>query len=144
MQGISEGGMGPEDLRALRNSMADLKRQAAGSDRTSLITRRALSGLIVQAYESGQGSMEQKNYRDALLYFEVAAVGAKDPSWAHYQRARAYAMLADKKNLLAELKLCLAGVFHDVSALDAEEFQPYRNQPEFLTIAEQWKQKAKP
>jgi len=68
-----------------------------------------------------------------------AAAGSANPAWAHYQRARAYAMLADKKNTLAELKLSLAGGFHEASALDAAEFQAFQGQPEFQTLAAEWK-----
>jgi hypothetical protein len=89
----------------------------------ALVVRRALGQLVVEAYESGQRSLEEKNYRAAVAYFDLAAAGSANPAWAHYQRARAYAMLADRKKMLAELKLSLAGGFHETSALEAAEFQ---------------------
>ena len=58
------------------------------------MVRRALGQLVIQAYESGQRSLEQKRY-DA--YFDVAGVGAKHPEWAHYQLARTYALMSNKK-----------------------------------------------
>jgi predicted esterase len=144
MQKISAGGMDPSELGELRGTIADLKRQALGSNGSPLATRRALGGLVVQAYESGQRSLEQKDYRAALIYFDLVAAGARDPSGAHYERARAYAMISDKKNMLAELRLCLAGDFHDAAALDAAEFHAYHDQPEFRALTDEWKRKARP
>jgi len=74
-----------------------------------------------------------------VVYFDLAAAGSANPAWAHYQRARAYAMLADKKNTLAELKLSLAGGFHEAASLEATEFQAFQGQPEFQALAAEWK-----
>ena len=142
MQKIPTGYLDATGFTDLRSNIADLKRQAAGKDRRTLVTRRALSGLVVQAYESGQRSMEQKNYRDALLYFELAATGSENPSLAHFQRARVYALTSDKKGVLAELRLCLAAGVHDAAAIDSDDFQAYRDQPEFEKLREDWKAKA--
>ena len=142
MQKIPTGYLDATGFTDLRSNIADIKRQAAGKDRRTLVTRRALSGLVVQAYESGQRSMEQKNYRDALLYFELAATGSENPAWAHFQRARVYALSSDKKGVLAELRLCLAAGVHDAAAIDSDDFQAYRDQPEFEKLREDWKAKA--
>ena len=80
---------------------------------------------MIAAYESGQHSMESKDYRAALAYFDLAAAGSANPAFAHYQRARAYAMLGNRKGTLAELRLALAAGFHDESALSAGEFQVF-------------------
>jgi len=144
MQELPTGELDPMAFGELRSSIADLKRQATKHDRDSLIERRALSGLVVQAYESGQDNMERKNYAVALNYFELAATGSANPAWAHYQRARIYAITSDKKSMLSELKKCIAAGVHDSSVLDAEEFQRYRDQPDFKEIADEWKRKAVP
>ncbi len=142
MQKIPTGDLDASGYTELRSNIADLKRQAAGKDRRALVTRRALSGFVVQAYESGQRSMEQKNYRDALLYFELAATGSENPAWAHFQRARVYALTFDKKGVLAELRQCLAAGVHDATAIDSNDFQAYRDQPDFEKLREDWKAKA--
>jgi len=144
MAKLQSGELDVMGMSDLRSSIADLKRQAASSGRGSLITRRALSGLVVQAYEAGQTSMEKKDYSVALRYFELAAIGSANPAWAHYQRARIYAINSDKKNMLAELKSCLAAGVHNASALDLEDFQRYRDQPDFKSVAEEWKRQAAP
>ena len=128
----------------LRSSIADLKRQAGSSGRDSLVARRALGGLVVQAYESGQASLDQKNYSVALQYFDLAAAGSSNPAWAYYQSARIYAITSDKKSMLSELKKCLTAGVHDASALDLDEFQRYRDVPEFKAVAEEWKRNATP
>src|SRR5262249_23586950 len=89
---LPSGEMDEMAFRELQSSFADLKRQAAGDDRDSLIRRRALSGLVVQAYESGEESLVGKNYSVALRYFELAASGSANPAWAYYERARIYAI----------------------------------------------------
>jgi len=131
------------DVNALRHELADLKKRADDDpkpdDLKVLAMRRALGGLVIAAYESGQHSMEDKNYRAALIYFDLAGVGSANPAFAHYQRARAYAMLGNKKNTLAELRLALAGGFHDASALSAGEFQALQGQAEFQALAAEWK-----
>jgi hypothetical protein len=57
--------------------------------------------------------------------------------------------MPDRKKMLAELRVALAGGFHEVSAMDAAEFQAFRGQPEFQALAAEWKvasekDKAKP
>ena len=104
----------------------------------TLVVRRALGGLVIAAYESGQNSMEQKDYRAALVYFDLAAAGAANPAFAHYQRARVYAMLIEKKTMLSELRLALAGGFHEASALELSEFQPLKGLEEFKALAGEW------
>jgi len=131
------------DIGDLKRNIADLKKRADASrspnDLKTLVLRRALGQLVIEAHESGQRSLEEKNYRAAVVYFDLAAAGSANPAWTHYQRARAYAMLADKKNTLAELKLSLAGGFHEASALEAAEFQAFQGQPEFQALAAEWK-----
>ena len=144
MARLPNGEMDAMAFNELRSNIADLKRQAAKSGRDSLVARRALSGVVVQAYESGQGSMDRKNYSVALQYFELAAVGSSNPAWAYYQSARIHAITSDKKSMLLELRKCLAAGVHDASALDLDEFQRYREVPEFKAVTEEWKRNPTP
>jgi hypothetical protein len=153
MQTIGAGDRDQVEVAELKGRIADLKKRADESrnstDVKALVMRRALGQLVVEAYESGQRNLEEKNYRAAVAYFDLVAAGSANPAWAHYQRARAYAMLVDRKKMLAELKLSLAGGFHDPSALEAAEFQPFQGQEGFQALAAEWKkaaekEKAKP
>jgi len=139
MEKIPSGDLSTLELSELRGSFADLKRQVASSSPTLLVPRRALSGLVVQAYESGQSCVERKDYRAALLYFDLAAAGSANSGWAHFQRARVYALSSKEKDMLAELRLSSKEGFHDAEALDAAEFQPYSKDPEFQALAAGWK-----
>ncbi len=143
MQAIESDESDNVDVNSLRHDLADLKKRADDErnpgDLKVLVMRRALGGLVIAAYESGQHSMEDKNYRAALIYFDLAGVGSANPDFAHYQRARAYAMLGNKKGTLAELRLALAGGFHDPSALSAGEFQSLQALAEFQALAAEWK-----
>ncbi|PYV54111.1 MAG: hypothetical protein DMG97_05860 [Acidobacteria bacterium] len=144
MARLPNGEMDAMAFNELRSSIAGLKRQAGSSGRDWLVARRALGGLVVQAYESGQASLDQKNYSVALQYFDLAAAGSAKPAWAYYQSARIYAITSDKKSMLSELKKCLTAGVHDSSALDLDEFQRYRDVPEFKAVAEEWKRNATP
>ena len=143
MQAIGSGESDNVNVGALINEFADLKKRADDTQKSSeiktLAVRRALGGLVIAAYESGQHSMEQKDYRAALVYFDLAAAGAANPAFAHYQRARVYALLGNKKGALAELRMALAAGFHEASALDGEEFQALRGSTEFQELATKWK-----
>ncbi len=141
MEAIRSGDLNRGDVMQLRSKIADLKRDAehSQSGREQFVLHRALGGLVVHAYESGQRSLEEKDYRSALQYFDLAIAGSGNAGWAHYQRARAFGGSGDKKQMLAELKLSASGGFHDVSALDAAEFTAYRELPEFRTIVDEWK-----
>ena len=134
MQAIGAGNLNSSDFMALRNKIVGLKKQAA----ESIVTTRVLGQIVVQAFESGQSSLEQKNYSAALLYFDLFVAGAENATWGHYQRARVFALKADEKNMLRELGL--ASGLHDLSALDAEEFRGYRERPEFQALLKEWKQ----
>ncbi len=142
MQAIGSGESDLADGTALKQDIADVKKRADASrssdELKALIVRRALGGLVIGAYESGELSLSQKNYRAALTYFDLVSAGSANPAWAHYERARVYAVMSDRKNMLAELRLALAGGLHDASALNASEFQPFQQQAEFQALAEQW------
>ncbi len=133
MQAIGAGNLSSSDFMELRNKITALRKQ--GSE--SMVTTRVLGQLVVQAFESGQSSLEQKNYSAALLYFDLFVAGAENAAWGHYQRARVFALKADEKNMLRELELA-KGV-QDVLALDAEEFKAYREKPEFQSLLKECK-----
>jgi hypothetical protein len=146
LQAIADGNPDTFGMADLRGNIAGLRKQVADSRNPNalktLVARRALSGLMIDAFESGQRSLDEKNYRIALIYFDLVAAGSANPAWAHYQRARAYAMLNDSKKMLAELKVSLAGGFHESSALETTEFQPFQAQPEFQVLSADWKSAA--
>jgi predicted esterase len=122
----------------------DLSKSPNPPDSHTLVLKRALGELVVQAYEAGERSMETRNYVAALAYFDLVAAGAKSPGGARFERARVYAAQGDAKKCLAELKQAQAGGFHDASALDAAEFNPYRQLPEFQSLASEWSKQAQP
>jgi hypothetical protein len=91
------------------------------------------------AYETGQTCVEKKQYNAALACFHLAAAGSNNPGFAHYHRARVYAMSSHKKEMLAELRLALSTGYHEVSGLDVEEFQSYRGDDDFKGLSSEWK-----
>ena len=142
IQELADGKLPPEDLMALRSAFTNLLQRTRtshhGEDMQALIARRALSGLVVQALESGQSAIDQKQFDAALHLFDLAVSGSENPGWGHYQRARVYAMTADKKHMVTELKQAFAGGFRDPDALESQEFQPFHSDPEFQNVLQTW------
>jgi len=142
MQALAQGDISHDDFTALRDAMENLQRQTSSSHGKSnsqdLVRRRALSGLVIQALEAGQSSMDQKKYDTALRFFDLIVAGSQSPGWGHYHRARAYAAMADKKHMLSELKSASDAGFRDPSALTAPEFGSFQQQPEFQDLMRKW------
>ena len=161
-------GIDPVAYAQLRNRMAELKKKAdtadsladaahrlvitaarqadtgaRQADRNSLVARRTRQQVVAEAFEDGQASADLKHYDDALQYFEVAASGARYPGWSLYQRARVYALKGDTKGFYSTLKSAMAAGFSDSSRMEGEEFNPYRNQPEFQQLVAKIKEREK-
>ena len=134
--------MSPGEFMALRDDMGNLQRQTSSSHGKSnsqdLVRRRALSGLVIQAFEAGQSSMDQKKYDAALHFFDLVVAGSQNQGWGHYHRARAYAAMADKKHTFSELKSASEAGFREPSALAAPEFAPIQHEPEFQELQRKW------
>ena len=147
MQYLAAGNLSPEDFMALRSNLAALLRQTQGKgaekDSHLIPTRRALSGLVVEAFEGGQFAIAQKKYDIALLFFDLAVSGSDNPGWAYVQRARVYAITSDKKHMLVELKQASSDGYHDVAALNSPEFQPFQSDPDFQEILRAWAARAR-
>lgn len=142
MQKLSNGTLDADRFSQLLAAISRLKNKAAGSPPDRLVLGRALTELVVRAYDSGQSSMQKKDYESALAFFRLAAEGSTNPAFAHYQRARVYAMSSRKQEMLSELRLASSGGFHDASALDGDEFRPYREEAGFQALAAEWKKSA--
>jgi hypothetical protein len=139
MQKLSTGSLGTDGLSQLLAAISRLKNRTKPAGPNNLVLRRALTQLVIQAYDSGQTSMQKKDYSAALAFFRLAAEGSTSPAFAHYQRARVYAMSSRKKEMLTELRLALSQGFHEPSALDDDEFRPYREDVDFQALAADWK-----
>ena len=146
IQALATGNLGADEYLTLRDTLATLRREIAhggGSSRT-LIQERALGGLVVQAIEAGLPKLEAKEYDLALRLFDLAVAGSERPGWAHYCRARAYAGKADKKHMIAELKLAATTGFRDAGVLTAAEFHGFDGDPDFQAISREWFAGSKP
>ena len=146
MQDLSAGDLSNEDFTALQNTLAALLKKTQGSkekDQRSLPTRRALNGLVVQAFEGSQFAMDQKKYDVALKFFDLTAIRSENAGWSHFSSARVYALMSDKKHMLVELQQASSGGFHDAASLSSPEFQPFQSDPDFQEIAHTWGTKAR-
>jgi dienelactone hydrolase len=143
MQKLSSGNLGTDGFSQLLAAISKLKNKTTRSSPDRLVLRRALAELVVRAYDSGQTCMQKKDYDTALAFFRLAAEGSSNPAFAHYQRARVYAMSSRKKEMLTELRLALSQGFQEPSALDGDEFRPHREDADFQALAAEWKKSAR-
>jgi hypothetical protein len=143
MQALSTGELSAVDLARVRGVIADLRKKvdAAKDPAKVMVERRALAGLVAEAFEAGQRGMDLKKYDAALDFFALVGAGAKHPEWSHYYRARVYAIKSDKKGTISELKQAIASGMRDASALDADEFRAFREQPQFQALVDELKAK---
>jgi hypothetical protein len=139
MQKLLAGQLGADGFSQLLTAISELKSKTKRPGPKSLMLRRALSQLVVVAYDTGQICLQKKDYNAAMAFFHLAAEGSNNPAFAHYQRARACAMSSRKEEMMAELRLALSGGYHEPSALDGDEFRPYREDADFKALAADWK-----
>src|SRR5579883_195439 len=133
-----------EITRTMVGLKADISKASNQQDPSVLVMRRALGQLVVQAYESGDRALEQKNYPAALKYFDLLVAGTSSPGGALYERARVYAAQGDAQKCLSELQQAQAAGFHDPKALQAAEFNQYRQLPQFRDLQSEWNKQARP
>ena len=147
MQDLAADDLSPKDFTALRSTFAALLKKTQGrgeeKDPRLLPTRRALSGLVIQAFEGGQFTMDQKKYDVALRFFDLAVAGADNPGWGHFLRARVYAITSDKKHMLVELQQASSSGYHDSAALRSPEFQAFQSDLDFQELARAWEAAAR-
>ena len=146
MQDLAAGDLSNEGFAALRSTFAALLKKTQGGekkDRRLLPARRALSGLVVQAFEGGQFAIDQKKYDVALQFFELTAAGSENAGWSHFLRARVYALMSDKKHMLVELQQASSGGYHDSASLRLPEFASFQSDPDFQEVTRTWEGKAR-
>jgi Tfp pilus assembly protein PilF len=68
------------------------------------IYRRALSGVFIEAMESGSQFMDEKDYHRAARSFSCASQASPKSSWAWQNLAVAYAFAGARKDALRALQ----------------------------------------
>jgi len=125
-----------------------LAKRAQKSDRPEdkALARRLLAGLEIDAREKGFESYEKRDTGRAVLFFEVAA-RAGDPllarRWVNfYYLACAHARAGHVGEALANIRKAVANGLTDPGLLEKEEdFQPFRQHPDFQQILKSLREK---
>ncbi|MFZ3213524.1 MAG: hypothetical protein WA188_18625 [Terriglobales bacterium] len=130
---------GPEMVRQqLESELTGLRKQRERETNPEKLTvlRRALGAVFAQAYESGLMAVDSKNYRAAVVYFELATFAApKASAEMHYLAAAAYCLAGDKKQAMRVLRQAVAEGFNDRARLEQDrDFDRLRSSPEFQTV----------
>jgi hypothetical protein len=111
------------------------KRREKAAGTQTVVLRRALGLVLVQAYEFAQQFEQEKQPALAALFYEVAAEAIPANADMAYKVASTWAAAGDKKKALAALRRAIALGFHDTQALAADKhFDSLRNSPEFSSI----------
>ena len=114
----------------------------AKNPRDVRVMRRAVSDLFATAYEAGLGRMRNGDAPSAELYFQVAAVVAPDAPSPHFELAKVYVKLGDKKKALRELEAAIAKGLKKASLLkESPELAPLRDEPRFQELLTQLESK---
>jgi hypothetical protein len=71
------------------------------------ILERTVGGLFIAMQENGRQLMDDKQYRAAESYFQLAAEARPSWSWPHTSLAQCHALMGDKKAALRDLKRAL-------------------------------------
>jgi len=134
-----DSGGGPEMVRQqLEGELTSLRKQRERETNPEKLTvlRRAVGAVFAQAYESGLTLLESKNYRAAIVYFELATFAApKASAEMHYYAAAAYCLAGDKKQSMRVLRQAVAEGFNDRARLEQDrDFDRLRSSPEFQAL----------
>jgi predicted esterase len=90
----------------IEQKIIDLRERAAHEKRPEKVRifRRALSGVLVEAMEAGEESLDAKDVRLAMDYFQLATDADPDSIWALDNLATARALTGDRKGALEALR----------------------------------------
>jgi Flp pilus assembly protein TadD len=127
----------PEDVSPAIAQVRDEAKRAK-SPREVRVCRRAVNELLVAAYENGEGRLRNGDAHAAEVYFQVAALVAPDSAGPHFELAKIYVKLGDKKKAIRELETAVNKGLKRVSLLkDSPEFAPLRDEPRFQELVSQ-------
>jgi hypothetical protein len=128
MQKLSSGNLGTDGFSQLLAAVSKLKNKTARpSPERPCCVAHWLNWLCEPTIRDKPAC--KKGLRHRPGFFHLAAEGSSNPAFAHYQRARVYAMSSRKKEMLTELRLAFPGFLHEPSALDGDEFGPIARRP---------------
>jgi len=135
-----DSGGPPQTIRQwLEGELTNLRKQRERETNPERLTvlRRALGAVFAQAYDSGYTMLDNKNYRAAATYFELATFAApKVSAEMHYKAAAAYCLAGDRKQSMRLLRQAVAEGFHDRARLEQDkDFDALRSSAEFQAVA---------
>lgn len=115
----------PNILAKLRTDIAGLKESKANAKKPEdeRVMRRAATGVVIAAYESGEDALLVKQSELAYMYFELASELSPQFPWPYFGMARASAQQGKKKEALAALSHALENGYQpaEVAALLAQD-----------------------
>jgi predicted esterase/ribosome-binding protein aMBF1 (putative translation factor) len=102
------------------------------------VLHRAISGILVEALEAGNGRLEAKDIALAKVYFQLAADADPDSVWALSSLATAYALSNDRKGALETLRQARAKSKDPAAFSDWINQEPafarFRDDPQFRML----------
>jgi dienelactone hydrolase len=124
-------------LRDLHALFEDLRQRADNEkDGNQRVAQRALYQEFAHASETGGHLLDSKDYRMALVMYDVIVSNAKQAPGAHLQKARALAAMGDKKKSIEELRLSVRDGLTGPANLEQPEFASLHGDPQFQSILE--------
>ena len=141
LSGSPATGPSDSDTSAELNDRVAILRQRAENEKRpdrQRIYKRALSGVFIEAMESGNQFMDQKDYQRAARSFSCATQASPKSSWAWQNLAVAYASAGARKDAIRALQSASTFVENTTSFtawLTSEPaFDRIRSTPEFQSL----------
>jgi len=129
------------DTSAELNNRVALLRQRAETEKRperQRVYKRALSGVFIEAMESGSQSMEQKEYHRAVRSFSCATQASPKSSWGYQNLAVAYALAGARKDAIRALQSARTFAENKASFIawltSEPAFDRFRSAPEFQSL----------
>ncbi len=141
LSGSPAAGPPDSDTSAELNDRVGMLRQRAENEKRpdrQRIYKRAVSGVFIEAMESGSQSMDQKDYHRAVRSFSYATQASPKSSWAWQNLAVAYASAGARKDAIRALQSARTVTENPASFtawLTSEPaFDRIRSTPEFQSL----------
>jgi len=135
LEALKDPDQRPAAMLQLRQLFADLKAKAQNNkDPQQMVAKRVRTQEFIHAYENGMQMIENKDYANAQLVYDVIIANATAAPGAHLQKSKIYLLTGDKSKALIEARLAVKDGVNDPANFSEPEFAALKSNPEFQAL----------